>query len=155
MLKKVFLISCAKRQRDYRCEAQFLYAESPMFRESLEYARSVVSDDAIFVLSTKHHLVPLNKPLDPYDQPPEDEKGRAEWGTAVIKQIESEFDLPNTKFVILFRDDHCEELTPHLPHKQLPLKGLTQGKRLPKVRELLFSGQKEKYGIKEEVQPTE
>ena len=139
-MKTVYLISCAKSQRKGGpWKARELYI-SALFKKSLEYAELMTSDDNIFVLSTKHHLVHLDDMLKPYDQPPTNKKKEVmEWGKVVIGQMkERGLDLQNTKFVIMIRDSFCKVLTPHLPHHELPLDGLRVGERLRKLDELIL-----------------
>jgi len=66
-MAKIVLLSCTKSKLDHRAPAQELYSASPMFRKTLEYGKSL-QPDKMFILSAKHHLVPLNKELEPYDK---------------------------------------------------------------------------------------
>jgi len=146
-MKTVYLISCAKsQQKGGPCEAQLLHDKSALFRKSLAYARTLVmSDDDIFILSTKYRLVPLKKIILPHNTPPMAKKGeRVAWANEVIRQIkERGLDPQNTKFVIFLGAKLCEVLTPHLPHRDLPLDGLSIGERLRRLDELLLNRQKE------------
>ena len=63
----VFL-SCTAQKKPYRCEAQKLYSESEFFSKSLEYARTLVDDNHIFILSAKHHLLKLTDVIGPYNK---------------------------------------------------------------------------------------
>ncbi len=62
-MAKIVILSCTKSKTDHRAPAQELYSASPMFKKTLEYGKSL-EPDKMFILSAKHHLVPLNKELD-------------------------------------------------------------------------------------------
>ena len=76
-MAKVVLLSCTKSKTKHAAPAQELYSASPMFQKTLEYGKSL-KPDKMFILSAKHHLVPLTKKLEPYDKTlkemPKDEK---------------------------------------------------------------------------------
>lgn len=99
----VVLISCCSLKADYRCAAEYMYI-SPLFKKSLEYARSLTTDENIFILSAKHHLIPLDQEIDPYNVTLNTMKvtSRKEWAEKVNKQIS---EIPNissaNKIIIL------------------------------------------------------
>ena len=100
-MAKIVLLSCTKSKLDHRAPAQELYSASPMFKKTLEYGKSL-QPDKMFILSAKHHLVPLNKELDPYDKTlkemPADEKEK--WGDETVKQMKSHgLNLNKDKFI--------------------------------------------------------
>ena len=85
-MAKIVLLSCTKSKLDKPAQAQELYSASPMFQKTLEYGKEL-KPDKMFILSAKHHLVPLTKVLEPYDKTlkemPKDEKEK--WGETVYK----------------------------------------------------------------------
>jgi len=115
----------------------------------------MTSDDNIFVLSTKHHLLHLDDKRCQYDQPPATKKEeRVAWAKEVMRKMtEKGIDPQNTKFVIFFKATYCEELIPHLPPCDLPLKGLKQGPGWQRLNEMLLNRQKEMCGKGKEVKP--
>ena len=62
-MAKVVLLSCTKSKTKHAAPAQELYSASPMFQKTLEYGKSL-KPDKMFILSAKHHLVPLTKKLE-------------------------------------------------------------------------------------------
>lgn len=65
-MKTIVLISCCKEKLRPAAPAEKLY-QSPKFKKSLEYAKSL-NPDAIYILSAKHHVVELTKQLEWYDE---------------------------------------------------------------------------------------
>jgi hypothetical protein len=60
------IIPCSAAKLNFAAPAAELYTGS-MFKDSLETARKMFSDDKIFILSAKHGLVSLDTVLAPYD----------------------------------------------------------------------------------------
>lgn len=62
------LIACSASKLSHAAPARDLYA-SDLFRKSLAWAESLQDEGgkAIFVLSAKHGLVPLDRVIEPYD----------------------------------------------------------------------------------------
>jgi len=133
-MAKIVLLSCTKSKLDHRAPAQELYSASPMFRKTLEYGKSL-QPDKMFILSAKHHLVPLNKELDPYDKTlkemSKDEKEK--WGTETVKQMKSHgLDLNKDKFVFLTGSEYLKPFKEYIPEENLetPMEGRRLGERL-------------------------
>jgi hypothetical protein len=105
-----------------------------MFRKTLEYGKSL-HPDKMFILSAKHHLVPLNKELDPYDKTlkemPKDEKEK--WGEETIKQMKSHgLNLNKDKFIFLTGSEYLKPFKEYIPEENLetPMEGRRLGERL-------------------------
>jgi hypothetical protein len=102
---------------DCKCEptckftAEKLYT-GKAFQPSLEYAR-LLKADKIFVLSAKHHLLPLDKMIEWYDYTL---KGKGTdlkkvWAMTVINQLrDNGFNLDTDEFMILAEKDYYEYL---------------------------------------------
>lgn len=127
----VALISCTKKKRQGTFEAKYLYDESPLFKKSYQYAKQCT--DKIYILSAKYGLLKDSDIVYTYDETlnKKNKKEREKWGTLVKNQLSNEFDLKNTKFLILAGNNYLHpiedifELEP-----DLPLKNLGLGKRL-------------------------
>jgi len=65
-MPRIVLLSCTKSKLEKKSPAYQLYSPSPMFQKTMEYGKSL-KPDKIYILSAKHHLVPMNKELEPYD----------------------------------------------------------------------------------------
>jgi hypothetical protein len=133
-MAKIVLLSCTKSKLDHRAPAQELYSASPMFKKTLEYGKSL-QPDKMFILSAKHHLVPLNKELDPYDKTlkemPADEKEK--WGDETVKQMKSHgLNLNKDKFIFLTGSEYMKPLTKYIPDSNIekPMEGRRMGERL-------------------------
>jgi hypothetical protein len=105
-----------------------------MFKKTLEYGKSL-QPDKMFILSAKHHLVPLNKELDPYDKTlkemPADEKEK--WGDETVKQMKSHgLNLNKDKFIFLTGSEYMKPLTKYIPDSNIekPMEGRRMGERL-------------------------
>ena len=131
-MAKIVLLSCTKSKVDHRAPAQELYSASPMFKKTLEYGKSL-EPDKMFILSAKHHLVPLNKELDPYDKTlkemPKDEKEK--WGEETMKQMKSAgLDLNKDKFIFLTGSEYLKPFKNHITNLETPMEGRRLGERL-------------------------
>lgn len=133
-MAKIVLLSCTKSKLDRRAPAQELYSASPMFKKTLEYGKSL-QPDKMYILSAKHHLVPLNKELAPYDKTlkemPADEKEK--WGEETVKQMKSAgLNLNKDKFIFLTGSEYMKPLTKYIPDSNIekPMEGRRMGERL-------------------------
>ena len=139
-MKTVVLISCTKSKRKYPCPARLMYdAPRSKFKKTLPLAQTMASDENIFVISAKHGLLPLEKVIEYYDYTlmGKSDKIKNEWGKLVAGQISELYDVSSTKFIILAGKDYYAPLQPYLPNVELPLQGLSSGRSLSKINELL------------------
>lgn len=83
-------LSCTKEKETKRCKAREMYMPSSLFSKSYEYAKTL-NPDKIYILSAKHHLLPLSREIAPYNYTLKDagEDERKEWAEEVIKQMKS------------------------------------------------------------------
>jgi hypothetical protein len=130
----IVLLSCSKSKLDHKAPAQELYSPSPTFQKTLAYGKSL-KPDAMYILSAKHHLVPLDKELAPYDQTlkemPKDQKEA--WGEEVIKQMKAKnIDPAKTKFISLMGVEYMKPLLKYIPESNIetPLEGKRMGERM-------------------------
>ena len=147
-MKTIVLISCCKTKLNYKAPAELLY-QSTGFKKQLAYAKSLNPDD-IYVISAKHHLVPLSKELAPYDlclnnMPTEKKKG---WAEIVLNQLSEKYNLNEDEFIILAGKDYYSELIKKLPNHKLPLEGLPMGIRLQWLDEHTNPGNMESACLK-------
>ena len=133
-MAKVVLLSCTKSKTKHAAPAQELYSASPMFQKTLEYGKSL-KPDKIYILSAKHHLVPLTKKLEPYDKTlkemPKDEKEK--WGEETIKQMKSSGINPEKDtFIFLIGSEYMKPLAKYIPdgNVEKPMEGKRFGERL-------------------------
>jgi len=133
-MARIVLLSCTKSKLDHTAPAQELYSASPMFQKTLEYGKKL-KPDKMFILSAKHHLVPLTKELAPYDKTlkemPKDEKEK--WGEETIKQMKSAGISPEKdKFIFLTGSEYLKPLAKYIPEDNMekPMEGKRFGQRL-------------------------
>ena len=133
-MAKVVLLSCTKSKTKHAAPAQELYSASPMFQKTLEYGKSL-KPDKMYILSAKHHLVPLTKTLEPYDKTlkemPKDEKDK--WGEETIKQMKSAGINPEKdQFIFLTGSEYMKPFNQYIPDSNIenPMEGKRFGERL-------------------------
>lgn len=130
-MNHIVLIACANQKQEHAAPARDLY-QSPLFRKSLRYAEDVLTPDQVFVLSAKHHLLPLDEEIAPYDCTL-NEMGAAEvraWSETVLEQLEQKTDPEEDRFTILAGEKYRQHLDPYLPRTEVPMEGLRIGEQL-------------------------
>ncbi len=141
-MNKIVLIACVSKKGRSKAKAKDLYTSS-LFKYSLAYAYSL-KPDKIFILSALHHLLDLEKEIEPYDvtlsNVPKnkrkpglkvlDNEEKDEWGKKVIQQLSEKSDLKNDRYIILAGLEYIKPIIKHIKHIEQPLKGLRQGERL-------------------------
>jgi hypothetical protein len=84
---RIGLISCSGRKLDRAAPARELYC-SPLFKRSLAYAEARC--ERVYVLSAQHHLVDLDRVLEPYDRRlGATKRERRRWAASVAGAIEA------------------------------------------------------------------
>jgi hypothetical protein len=131
-MSKIVLLSCTKSKLDHKAQAQELYSASPMFKKTLEYGKSL-NPDKMYILSAKHHLVPLTKVLEPYDKTlkemPKEQK--EQWADETLKQMKSHgLNLDKDEFIFLAGSEYITPLKPYIKNIQAPMEGKRLGERL-------------------------
>ncbi len=138
-MKHIVLISCVKSKLSFPAPAEKLYTSS-LFKFSLAYARQL-APDAIYILSAKYGLVPLDQQLEPYEQTLNkmNSAERLAWGQKVLSQLALVCRPSEDRFTILAGRAYYDTLTPSLPKHELPLLGLGQGKRLQFLKQRIIA----------------
>ena len=138
----VFL-SCVKTKAESRCKARDMYI-SPLFTKSLELAERLDSPNT-YILSAKHHLLPLDKEIDPYNETlldfSADEKKA--WADEVINEMKKVGIDFNAKTYFFAGENYIENLRDYFPNRVemfADLGGL--GYILEHLDELIASGAK-------------
>lgn len=148
-MRRIVLIACVSKKGNIKAKAKDLYI-SPLFTNSLAYARSL-KPDKIFILSALHHLLELDKEIEPYDVtlsniPRQKRKlglqvlnssEKIEWGKRVIKMLSVETDLGNDKFIILAGQEYIKPIIGSLKNCENVLKGVSLFKRVPFLKQKL------------------
>ena len=122
-MKTIVLISCSSEKESTATTAEQLYTSS-LFKKSLARAKKL-NPDAIYILSGKHHLLPLDKVIEPYNQRVSSKKDENEaWGAKVIEQLKKVTDLQNDKFIIYAGKDYVTPIKSSLKNVILPFDGV-------------------------------
>lgn len=122
-MKTIVLISCSSQKGSSATTAEQLYASS-LFKKSLARAKKL-NPDAIYILSGKHHLLSLDKVIEPYNQKVSSKKAENEaWGAEVIEQLKKVTDLQKDKFIIYAGKDYVTPLKGSLKNVILPFDGV-------------------------------
>ena len=122
-MKTIVLISCSSEKESTATTAEQLYTSS-LFKKSLARAKKL-NPDAIYILSGKHHLLPLDKVIEPYNQRVSRKKDENEaWGAKVIEQLKKVTDLQNDKFIIYAGKDYVTPIKSSLKNLILPFDGV-------------------------------
>ncbi|MDR2144700.1 MAG: hypothetical protein LBP29_10070 [Treponema sp.] len=105
-----------------------------LFRKSLAYAKTL-RPRAIYVLSAKYGLVPLDRRIEPYDLTLKTQKApeRRAWAAGGLKALEKASDLKKDRFIILAGQRYREYLVPRLRDYTCPLEGMGTGIREVRV----------------------
>ena len=116
---------------------------SQLFKSSMAYAVKQ-KPDKIFILSALHHLLDIDKEIEPYNvtlsNVPKNKRKpdlkilnsteKKEWGKKVLEQLSQQTDLKNDKFIILAGNEYIKPIKNRINHFSNPLKGLRQGERV-------------------------
>ena len=127
----VFL-SCTKKKASHRCKAEEMYGESSLFSKALEYAKSL-NPDKIYILSAKHHVLPLSKEIDPYNKTLKDcsAEERKEWTEEVVKQLKAKGVNFEAKTLFFCGEDYIQYLKEYFPNS----KSMFEGKGIGEIIE--------------------
>jgi predicted RNA-binding protein len=144
-MSTVVLIACSATKLSKPAPAYQFYS-SDLFQKNWEYAKKQTDEKDIYIVSAKHHLVPYNKTLAPYDLTLKDMSSdkRKEWADEVLKQIKAKgYSLDKDKFIFLAGKAYRQYLEPEMKHVETPFEGLRIGQQkkalLKALKEQLIS----------------
>ena len=134
-MKKIVLISCARKKENKVAKAKDLYA-SPLFRLNYEYA--LFQDPSkVFVLSAKHGLIETEEEIGPYDLTLSkmSKRDRLAWANKVLGNLKEKCDLDEDYFVILAGEKYRGFILPELKKYVVIGKHLGIGRKLKFLKE--------------------
>jgi hypothetical protein len=125
----IVLIGCGAQKACAPAPARDLY-QGPLFKKSLAWAERR-RPDAIYVLSAKHGLVPLNRKLACYDESLNGKPAaeRKAWAARVLAALKKAADPAKDTFIVLAGARYSQYLRPFLPNAAYPLDGKRIGER--------------------------
>lgn len=137
IMSLVVLLSCSSLKSKERTKAEYMYTGS-LFRYSLLYARSL-KPDRIYILSSKHKLIGLDREIDPYKESLNDMTAacRKSWSEDILSQLGKENDLERDTFIIFAGKKYREFLTDGIRNFQVPLEHMRIGEQLKYLKEVL------------------
>ena len=116
---KLVIIGCGQAKRSGVHKAADLYT-SGYFRLKLAYARSIVDDGSILILSGKYGFVRLDEEIESYDQ----HIGSVGAVTdATLQEQASRFQLLESEVIVLGGSDYVDRVRTLWPDSTAPLKG--------------------------------
>ena len=109
-MKTYVLLSCSAEKLPYSAPAEQLY-QSANFKRRLAYAR-LLNPDSIFIISALHHVVSLDKVLEPYNVCLKDFSinEKRDWAKICWNQLDEVSDRKADNFIIFAGKDYYEEL---------------------------------------------
>lgn len=137
-MKHIALIACASNKLDEPAPARELY-QSALFRKSLSYVREVLEPDSAFVLSAKHHVLPLDQVVEPYDLTLNEMSAAQvhEWSRRVLEQLTTVANPEEDRFTVLAGRKYRKHLIPELVNVDVPMEGLRIGEQLQFLTEVV------------------
>lgn len=109
-MKTYVLLSCCAEKLPYSAPAEQLY-QSVNFKRRLAYAR-LLNPDSIFIISALHHVVSLDKVLEPYNVCLKDFSinEKRDWAKICWDQLDQVSDRKADNFILFAGKDYFEEL---------------------------------------------
>jgi hypothetical protein len=133
-MARIVLLSCTKAKLDKPSQAQDLYSLSPMFQKTKKYGESL-KPNKTYILSAKHHLVPMEKKLAPYDLTLKDmsKDEKEAWAKKVVSQmVKVGINPKKDTFIFLAGSEYIKPLVKYIPENNIekPMEGKRMGERL-------------------------
>lgn len=127
----IVLIGCVKTKQNHPAPARELYC-SPLFRYAFQFARTLVDERNIYILSAEYGLVPSGSVIRPYERTlnsmSEAEKMR--WAYHVCQQMEKAGITPNDRITYLCGENYRKYIIRRYPNACIPLRGVPFGRQL-------------------------
>jgi hypothetical protein len=143
-MQRIILISCVSKKGGKKAKAKELY-KGPLFLNSLSFAYKL-KPDKIFILSALHHLLDLEKEIEPYNvtlSKIQNKKNKSpckvltneekiKWGEIAIKQLQLVSNIKNDEFIFLAGAEYIKPFEKIISNNNIkkPLKGLRLGERI-------------------------
>lgn len=142
-MRRLFLISCVSKKGPAAAPAFELY-QSPLFIKAYTFASSQ-PNDGIYILSARHGLIRSDEVVEPYDETLNRKPVAAikSWADKVIDQLQIVADLKRDKFTLLAGLRYRKFLVSHISMYEIPLEGLSIGKQLQRLDQLIHEHRRE------------
>lgn len=129
-MRTVVPITCSKSKQSRPAAARHLYT-GQLLQKSLRYAEDL-SADAIFVLSAKHRLLPIDQVIAPYNETLNrmSRQEARDWARQTLGKLRATTNVTNDRFVILAGESYRRDIIQHLANVEVPMQGLSIGQQL-------------------------
>ena len=147
-MKTIVLISCVSKKLPHMAKAKDLYISS-LFKLSLAYAKSL-DPDAIYILSAKYGLTPLDLEIEPYEKILNrmSTRERKQWAQGVLAQLRGVADLKNDRFIFFAGEKYREHLLSEITKYDVPLEKLRIGEQLQRLKNMIGKRAKKRIAEK-------
>lgn len=118
----VVFIGCGKKKNIVTCEAYKMY-QGNYFSACLQYAKTLTSEDNIFILSAKYGVLHLHDIITPYNITLNEatQEQYKEWTQKVLRQLNGLNINSDTEITFLCGKNYYKELLPYFKKVNLPL----------------------------------
>lgn len=137
IVKRIVLLSCTSKKKNYPCLAAEMYSESPNFSRAYEYAKLV--GDQIYILSPKYGLLSEDQLIEPYEMSLKREniQFNKNWSQQIFDKLKQSTDIENDHFTIITGENYYRYYLSNLKHYDIPLKGKRIGEWIPTLSKLI------------------
>lgn len=133
----IVLLSCGKSKQNRPCKAESMYTGS-LFKKSLQVAKKM-HPNAIYVLSAKYGLLPLQKQIAPYNITLNTftEAQKENWANMVLQQLKSAGVTDKDTLIFLTGKNYRKYLMRLHKKAKCPIEGLKLGEQLSLYNKIL------------------
>ena len=117
----IVFIGCGKKKKNYKCKAMDMYIGN-YFTTCLEFARKLVSDRNIFILSAKYGVIHLNDIIIPYEKTLKNMNKHdcEEWNKKIYKQLRNSGINKEEKVIAICGKKYRQALLNYFDHVHVP-----------------------------------
>ena len=133
----IVLLSCGKSKQNHPCKAEDMYTGA-LFQKSLQVAKKM-RPNAIYILSAKYGLLPLNKQIVPYNVTLNafTEAQKKNWANMVLRQLKSAGVTDKDTLIFLTGENYPKYLMRLHLNTKCPIKALKLGEQLSLYNKIL------------------
>lgn len=120
----IVFVGCGSVKKNIACKAGDMYTGS-YFKLCMTYAKTLTTDDNIYILSAKYGVLPLNKVIEPYNKTLNkmNKEEKEKWINMVVTQLHELHITPNTPVTFICGKNYYQSLTNYFTNITTPLPG--------------------------------
>lgn len=113
-MKKIAIVGCTKSKKNIPCKAEEMYSPSTLFKLEMEYIKSNIKPDDIYILSAKYGLIEKSTLIEPYNEYLKDKSkdAKRQWNENVLKQIKAAFHAGDSIYFLCGKEYYKKLITP-------------------------------------------